>query len=235
MRSPWRSTPSRPAAACPPLRCAARSLSSPGRAGLPPIAAARAGGAAGGIARESTEPVRAPQVCRQQGKTSAAVEFGRQVVFDESEGEIVTRFHVLAGDESECHQALRALAHHCAVVGHSPSQITGTVECKGARRGGAAPGGPPPSDPVGRDAGYGPTRRRTAACLAMPLSLAGIKGRIHSLRRDDGSCASARTAWPGWNTTWPEACWPVTYVISPTRRPSARSVSHRFPTPPSMD
>jgi len=61
----------------------------------------------------------------QRGKTRTAVEFGRQVVFDEVEGGIVTRFHVLADDESECHQALPAIVHHRAVVGRPPALITG--------------------------------------------------------------------------------------------------------------
>ena len=42
-------------------------------------------------------------------KGGAAVEFGRLVVVDEVEGGIVTRFHVLADEESEVHQALPAI------------------------------------------------------------------------------------------------------------------------------
>ncbi len=61
----------------------------------------------------------------QRGKTKTAVEFGRQVVFDEVEGGIVTRFHVLADEESEVHQALPAIQHHRAVVGCPPSLVTG--------------------------------------------------------------------------------------------------------------
>jgi len=61
----------------------------------------------------------------KRGKAGAAVEFGRQVVLDEVEGGIVTRFHVLADDESECHQALPAIAHHRAVLGQPPSLVTG--------------------------------------------------------------------------------------------------------------
>jgi IS5 family transposase len=55
-----------------------------------------------------------------RAKAGAPVEFGRQVVFDEIEGGIVTRFHVLADDESECHQAVPAIAHHRSVMGHPP-------------------------------------------------------------------------------------------------------------------
>jgi IS5 family transposase len=60
-----------------------------------------------------------------RGKTGAAVEFGRQVMLDEVEGGIVTRFHVLADDESECHQALPAIQHHRASVGRAPAVVTG--------------------------------------------------------------------------------------------------------------
>src|SRR5262245_51292164 len=61
----------------------------------------------------------------QRGKTGAAVEFGRQVVGDEGEGGLVTRFHVVADDESECHQALPAIVHHHAVLGRPPRLVTG--------------------------------------------------------------------------------------------------------------
>jgi IS5 family transposase len=59
-----------------------------------------------------------------RGKTGAAVEFGRPVVCDEIAGGFVTRYHVLADDESECHQALPAMQHHCAVLGHPPWGVT---------------------------------------------------------------------------------------------------------------
>lgn len=61
----------------------------------------------------------------KRAKACAAVEFGRQVVFDEVEGGLVTRFHVLTDDESECHQALPAVQHHRAVFGHPPWLVTG--------------------------------------------------------------------------------------------------------------
>jgi IS5 family transposase len=60
----------------------------------------------------------------QWGKTGAAVEFRRQVVLDEIEGGIVTRFHVLADGESERHQALPAIAQHLVVLGHPPTLVT---------------------------------------------------------------------------------------------------------------
>lgn len=58
-------------------------------------------------------------------KLGARVEFGRQVMLDEVEGGIVTRFHVLADDESECHQALPAVQHHRVLFGHPPWLVTG--------------------------------------------------------------------------------------------------------------
>ncbi|HZC76323.1 MAG TPA: ISNCY family transposase, partial [Ktedonobacterales bacterium] len=60
-----------------------------------------------------------------RAKAGVPVEFGRQVVFDEVEGGLVTRFHVLADDESECHQALPAVQHHRALFGHPPWLVTG--------------------------------------------------------------------------------------------------------------
>jgi hypothetical protein len=73
----------------------------------------------------------------QRGKTTAAVEFGRQVVCDAVEGGIVTRFQVLADDASEVHQApaaLRGLGHErddrggdgCAPGGAAARQCGGT-------------------------------------------------------------------------------------------------------------
>jgi transposase, IS5 family len=125
----------------------------------------------------------------QRGKTKAAVEFGRQVVFDEVEGGIVTRFHVLADDESEVHQALPAIQHHWAVVGHPPSLVTGDrrLHAKGLEQAAQRLGVRHVVIPwtgnlsaarraVEQDRGW---RRRYRW-------RAGIEGRIHSLRRDFG-------------------------------------------------
>jgi transposase, IS5 family len=126
------------------------------------------------------------------GKTKAAVEFGRQVVFDEVEGGIVTRFpgcHVLADDESEVHQALPAIQHHRAVVGHPPALVTADrrLHAKGleatAQRLGV------------RHVVIPWTGTLSAARRAVEQHRAwrrryrwraGIEGRIHSLRRDYG-------------------------------------------------
>ena len=125
----------------------------------------------------------------QRGKTKVAVEFGRQVVFDEVEGGIVTRFHVLADDESEVHQALPAIQHHRTVVGRPPSLVTGDrrLHAKGleevAQRLGV------------RHVVIPWTGNLSAARWVVEQERgwrrryrwrAGIEGRIHSLRRDYG-------------------------------------------------
>jgi transposase, IS5 family len=125
----------------------------------------------------------------QRGTTQAAVEFGRQVVCDEVEGGIVTRFHVRTDDESEVHQALPASPYHRTVVGHPPSLVTGDrrLHAKGleeaARRLGV------------RHVAIPWTGNLSAARRAVEQDRAwrrrsrwraGIEGRIHRLRRDDG-------------------------------------------------
>ena len=125
----------------------------------------------------------------QRGKTKVAVEFGRQVIFDEVEGGIVTRFHVLADDESEVHQALPAIQHQRAVVGHPPALVTGDrrLHAKGLEEAAQRLGVRHVVIPwtgnlsaarraVEQDRGW---RRRDRW-------RAGIEGRIHSLRRDYG-------------------------------------------------
>ncbi len=58
-------------------------------------------------------------------KGGAAVEFGRTVVFDEVEGGIVSRFHVLEDGATEHDELGPALRHHRAVFGHPPRLVTG--------------------------------------------------------------------------------------------------------------
>jgi IS5 family transposase len=124
-----------------------------------------------------------------RGKTGAAIEFGRQVVFDEIEGGIVTRFHVLADDESEVHQALPAIGHHRAVLGHSPSLVTADrrLHAKGLEEAAHRLGV--------RHLVIPWTGTLSAARRALEQERgwrrryrwrAGIEGRIHSLRRDYG-------------------------------------------------
>lgn len=125
----------------------------------------------------------------QRGKTGATVEFGRQVMLDEVECGIVSRFHILSDQESECHQALPAIAHHRAVLGRPPHLVTGDrrLHAKGldaaAQQQGVAHVVIPWTDTlsaarraVEHERGW---RRRYRW-------RAGIEGRIHSLRRDYG-------------------------------------------------
>jgi len=60
---------------------------------------------------------------RQKG--GAALEFGRQVMGDAVDGQLITRAHVLADGESEHQQALPAVRHHQALFGHPPGLVTG--------------------------------------------------------------------------------------------------------------
>lgn len=131
----------------------------------------------------------------KRGKLGAAVEFGRQVVLDEVEGGIVTRFHVLADDESESRQAVPAIQHHQAVFGRPPRLVTGDrrLHTRGIEQTAQALGVTHVVIPR-----MGPT---TAAQQAHERQRswrqryrwrrryrwrAGIEGRIHSLRRDYG-------------------------------------------------
>lgn len=125
----------------------------------------------------------------QRGKTGAAVEFGRQVMLDEVEGGIVTRFHILTDEESECHQALPAIAHHQTVLGRPPHLITGDRRLH-------ARGLDEAAQRVGvRHVVIPWTGTLSAARRAVERERgwrrryrwrAGIEGRIHSLRRDYG-------------------------------------------------
>ncbi len=122
-------------------------------------------------------------------KAGAPVEFGRPVVLDEVEGGIVTRFHLLADDESECHQALPAVQHHRAVFGHPPWLVTGDrrlptagVETVAQTRGVTHvvlpwTGTPSVAQRAREQQRSGRRRSRWRA---------GSAGRIHSLRRDYG-------------------------------------------------
>src|SRR3989440_772249 len=57
-------------------------------------------------------------------KGGALVEFGRQVVLDEVEGGIVTRYQILS-HPTEHGQAVAAVAHHCALFAHPPGLVAG--------------------------------------------------------------------------------------------------------------
>ena len=57
-------------------------------------------------------------------KGGALVEFGRQVMLDEVEGGIVTRYQILE-HPNEHGQAIEAVAHHCALFEHPPNLVAG--------------------------------------------------------------------------------------------------------------
>ncbi len=129
-----------------------------------------------------------PRVLRRH-KTGTPVEFGRQVVLDEVEGGIVTRFRVLGPGELERHELAPAVAHHRAVFGRAPYLVTGdrgfhvpgqelALEAAGVRHIVVPAAG---RVPAGRRA-----RERTRAWRRRYRWRAGIEGRIHSLRRDYG-------------------------------------------------
>jgi transposase, IS5 family len=125
----------------------------------------------------------------KRGKLHAAVEFGRQVVLDEVEGGIVTRFHVLADTESECHQAVPAIQHHHTVFGRAPWLVTGDrrLHTKGIEPTAQGLGVTLVVIPrMGRLTAAQRTREQQRSWRRRSRGRAGIEGRIHSLRRDYG-------------------------------------------------
>lgn len=125
----------------------------------------------------------------KRGKIAAAVEFGRQVVVDEVEGGVVTRFHVLADDESECRQALPAVFHHQAVFGRPPWLVTGDrkLHTKGLEDQAHDLGVTHVVIPrIGRLTATQQAYERQRIWKRRYRWRAGIEGRIHSLRRDYG-------------------------------------------------
>jgi IS5 family transposase len=124
-----------------------------------------------------------------RAKAGAPVEFGRQVVFDEVEGGLVTRFHVLTDDESACHQALPAVQHHVAAFGHPPWLLTGDrrLHAKGVEQAALGLGVTHVVIPrTGTLSAAQRARERQRAWRRRYRWRAGIEGRIHSLRRDYG-------------------------------------------------
>jgi IS5 family transposase len=108
---------------------------------------------------------------------------------DEVEGGIVTRFHVLPDEESECRQAVPAVQHHLALFGRPPWLVAGDrrLHTKGVVE--TAQGLGVTHVVIPRT---GPltiaqrTRERQRSWRRRYRWRAGIEGRIHSLRRDYG-------------------------------------------------
>jgi len=121
-------------------------------------------------------------------KGGALVEFGRQVILDEVEGGIVTRYQILE-HPNEHGQAIEAVAHHVALFDHPPGTVAGD---RGVHS--------PETEAILKEAGV----KRVAIPASGKLSeerqalehtrrglrgyrwRAGIEGRIASLRRDYG-------------------------------------------------
>jgi IS5 family transposase len=121
-------------------------------------------------------------------KGGALVEFGRQVILDEVEGGIVTRYQILE-HPTEHGQAVEAVAHHQQVFEHPPNLVTAdrgvhSVETEekllaaGVKRV-AIPA-------MGQVSQERKAWERTRAFRRGYRWRAGIEGRIASLRRDYG-------------------------------------------------
>jgi transposase, IS5 family len=117
-------------------------------------------------------------------KGGALVEFGRQVILDEVEGGIVTRYHILE-HPNEHGQAVEAVTHHQALFEHPPNLVAGD---RGVHSAETEPqlstaGVKLVAIPV---VGKGPAVQQTRRWKRGYRWRAGIEGRIASLRRDFG-------------------------------------------------
>jgi IS5 family transposase len=121
-------------------------------------------------------------------KGGALVEFGRQVILDEVEGGIVTRYQILE-HPTEHGQAIEAVAHHCALLAHPPGLVTGDRGVHSAetedklKAAGVKRVAIPASGKLSEDR---QALERTRNWKRGYRWRAGIEGRIASLRRDFG-------------------------------------------------
>ena len=121
-------------------------------------------------------------------KGGALVEFGRQVVLDEVEGGIVTRYKILE-HPNEHGQAIEAVAHHQEVFAHPPRLVTGDRGVHSAETeprlsaAGVKLVAIPAAGPVSEER---QTLEHTRRWRRGYRWRAGIEGRIASLRRDYG-------------------------------------------------
>ncbi len=121
-------------------------------------------------------------------KGGAAVEFGRQVEFDEVEGGIVTRYQILEHPD-EHGQGLQALDHHRHLFGHPPWMLAGDrgVHSAETEVQALAAGVEVVAIPaVGKVSPMRQAVERTRRWKRAYRWRAGIEGRIASLRRDYG-------------------------------------------------
>jgi IS5 family transposase len=121
-------------------------------------------------------------------KGGALVEFGRQVMLDEVDGGIVTRFEILE-HPNEHGQAVEAVAHHRALFEHPPNLVTGDrgvssaeTEAKLGEAGVKRVAIPAAGNIAEERRAVEHTRRWKRGYRWR----AGIEGRIASLRRDYG-------------------------------------------------
>jgi IS5 family transposase len=118
----------------------------------------------------------------------ALVEFGRQVILDEVEGGIVTRYQILE-HPNEHGQALEAVAHQQALFAHPPHLVAGDRGVHSAETeslllaAGVKRVAIPAAGPVSQER---QALERTRSFRRGYRWRAGIEGRIASLRRDFG-------------------------------------------------
>jgi IS5 family transposase len=121
-------------------------------------------------------------------KGGALVEFGRQVILDEVEGGIVTRYQILE-HPNEHGQAVEAVAHHQALFEHPPNLVAGDrgVHAAETEPQLAAAGVKLVAIPAaGKLSEERQALERTRRWKQGYRWRAGIEGRIASLRRDCG-------------------------------------------------
>jgi transposase, IS5 family len=121
-------------------------------------------------------------------KGGALVEFGRQVVLDEVEGGLVTRYQILE-HPNEHGQALEAVAHHQTLFGHPPRLVAGDRGVHSAETeprlsaAGVKLVAIPAAGPISQER---QSLEHTRSFKRGYRWRAGIEGRIASLRRDYG-------------------------------------------------
>ncbi len=126
-------------------------------------------------------------------KGGALVEFGRQVILDEVEGGIVTRYQILE-HPNEHGQAIEAVTHHQALFEHPPNLVAGDRGVHSAETeprlsaAGVKQVSIPAAGPVSEER---QSLEHTRSFKRGYRWRAGIEGRIASLRRDYGWRQSA--------------------------------------------
>src|SRR2546421_6183662 len=121
-------------------------------------------------------------------KGGALVEFGRQVILDEVEGGIVTRYQILE-HPTEHGQAVEAVAHHKHVFAHPPNLVAGDRGVHSAETEGKLQALGVKQTAIPAEGKLSEERRALEPTSKWRRGYrwrAGIEGRIHSLRRDYG-------------------------------------------------